>query len=159
MTLTSFSRSHRHCECQILTKKLVLYCIIRIFLKEMIIFWRPWPNFQGHHTKKTVKMSLVYTLISWTNWWILTKLAQKHHWDMGKIWSDFGNRDIIFKVKPALWMPHFDQKKLVCTLSPEPIGALAGNSCHQKTQFSFFPFISLWKFKVSIATKVLKQRQ
>ena len=48
----------------------------------VIKFWWPWPNFQGHHTIKTVKMSLVCT--SWTSWWILTKLAQKHHWDIGK---------------------------------------------------------------------------
>ena len=30
--------------------------------KEVIRFWWPWPDFQGHHTIKTVKMSLVWTL-------------------------------------------------------------------------------------------------
>ena len=32
------------------------------YLKELIRFWWPWPNFQGHHTIKAVKMSLVCTL-------------------------------------------------------------------------------------------------
>ena len=32
-------------------------------LKDLIRFWWPWPNFQGHHTMKTVKVSLVYTLL------------------------------------------------------------------------------------------------
>ena len=69
--LDIFTRSHQHFECQILTKKLVCarslqpnngfwpnftYCIIRI-IKKMIRF-----SFQGHHTTKTVKMNLVYTL-------------------------------------------------------------------------------------------------
>ena len=111
MTLTSFSRSHQHFECQILTKKKlvctlslepnnefkpnIMYCIIGI--DKRIIFEWPWPNFQGHHTIKTVKMSPVCTLISWTNWWIFTKLTQKRHWDMGKKWLDFGDIDIQYQ--------------------------------------------------------------
>ena len=39
--------------------------------------------------------------ISRTNWWILTKLTQKHPWDMeNKL--DFGDLDLIFKVTLAL---------------------------------------------------------
>ena len=41
--------------------------------------------------------------ITWTNGWILTKLAQTHYWEGGKKCSDFGDRDLIFKVTPALW--------------------------------------------------------
>ena len=44
------------------------YVVTLWWFKEFIIFWWPWPHFQGHHTIKTVKMSLVCTLISWTNW-------------------------------------------------------------------------------------------
>ena len=40
--------------------------------------------------------------ISWTNGWILTKLAQTHYWDGGKKWFDFGDLDLIFKVTPTL---------------------------------------------------------
>ena len=49
--------------------------------------------------------------VSWSSWWILTKLAQKHHWDKGKKWLDFGDLDFIFQVTPALWMSNVDQKK------------------------------------------------
>ena len=45
----------------------------------------------------------VYTLISWTNGWILTKHAQTHYWEGLKKWLDFGDLDLIFKVRPALW--------------------------------------------------------
>ena len=77
MTLASFSRSHQHFECQILTKNSLsapyflkqmmdsgqTLCIVSLEqLKDLIRFWWPWPNFQGHHTIKTVKMSLVCTL-------------------------------------------------------------------------------------------------
>ena len=41
--------------------------------------------------------------ISWTNGWILTKLAQTHYWEGGKKLLDFGDLDLIFKVTPALW--------------------------------------------------------
>ena len=34
---------------------------------------------------------------------------------MGKKWLDFGDLDLIF-----IWMSNFDQKKLVCTLYPDP---------------------------------------
>ena len=37
-----------------------IYCNIGV--KDLIRFWWPWPNFQGHHTIKTVKMSLACTL-------------------------------------------------------------------------------------------------
>ena len=46
---------------------------------------------------------------SWTNGWILTKLAQTHYWEGGKKWLDFGDLDLIFKVTPALW--NFQKKK------------------------------------------------
>ena len=37
------------------------YIVTLRWFKDLIRFWRPWPNFQGHHTIKTVKMSLVCT--------------------------------------------------------------------------------------------------
>ena len=78
--------------------------------KEVVRFWWPWPHFQGHYIIKTVKMSLVCTLISWMNRWNLTELAQIHHWDggKGKKWLDFGDLDLIFKVTPTLWNSNFD---------------------------------------------------
>ena len=44
-----------------------------------------------------------YFLVSWTNGWILTKLAQTHYWDGGKKWLDFADHDFIFKVTPTHW--------------------------------------------------------
>ena len=61
---------------------------------------------------------------SWINRWNLTKLAQIHHCDGGKKWLDFGDLDLIFKVTPALWNSNFDRKKLVCTLSLEPMARI-----------------------------------
>ena len=59
-------------------------------IKDLIRFWWSWLNFQGHHTIKTVQFSnfdhksLSASItndglhsISWTNWWILKKHAQK----------------------------------------------------------------------------------
>ena len=46
-------------------------------------------------------LSAVY--ITWTNRWILTKLAQAYYWEGGKKWLDFGDPDLIFKVTPARW--------------------------------------------------------
>ena len=31
---------------------------------------------------------------------------------MGNAWLDFGDLDLIFNVKPALWLSNFDQKSL-----------------------------------------------
>ena len=50
--------------------------------------------------------------ISWINRWNLTKLEQKHHWDGGKKWLDFGDLDLIFKVTPALWNSNLMEKSL-----------------------------------------------
>ena len=54
-----FQWSHQHFECQILTKNSLS---ASYFLNQMmdsgqdlIWFWWPWPNFQVHHTIKTVK--------------------------------------------------------------------------------------------------------
>ena len=49
---------------------------------------------------------------SWTNGWILTKLAYTHYWEGGKKWLDFGDLDLIFKVTLALKFSNFDQKSL-----------------------------------------------
>ena len=38
------------------------YIVTLGWLKDLVGFWWSWPNFQGHHTIKTVKMSLVCTL-------------------------------------------------------------------------------------------------
>ena len=38
------------------------YIVTLAWFKDLIRFWWPWPNFYGHHTIKTVKMSLVCTL-------------------------------------------------------------------------------------------------
>ena len=39
-----------------------LHIVTLGWFKDLVRFWRLWPNFQGHHTIKTVKMSLVCTL-------------------------------------------------------------------------------------------------
>ena len=89
-----------------------ILCIVSLgYLKDLIRFWWPWPNFQGHHIIKTVKMSLI-CVISQTNWWIFIKLAQEHSWNMGKIWLDFIDLELIFKATQALWMSDFDKKIL-----------------------------------------------
>ena len=70
---------------------------------------------------KDSKNELSVHSISWINRWNLTKLAQIHHCDGGKKWLDFDDLDLIFKVTPALWNSNFVRKKLVCTLSLEPM--------------------------------------
>ena len=93
------------------------YIVMLGWLKDLIIFWWPWPYFQGHHTIKIVKMSLVCTLSPEPVGGFLPNL----HRNTSGTWerNDFGDLDLIFKVTPALWMSNFDQKKLVCTLSLE----------------------------------------
>ena len=38
------------------------YIVTLEWFKDFIRFWWLWPNFQGHHTIKTIRMSLVRTL-------------------------------------------------------------------------------------------------
>ena len=38
------------------------YIVMLGWFKDLIRFWWPWPNFQNHHTIKTVKISFVCTL-------------------------------------------------------------------------------------------------
>ena len=95
--------------------------------KEVIRFWWPWPNFQGHYIIKTLKVSLVCTLISWIKRWNFTSLAQILQWDWGKKWLDFGDLDLIFKDTLALWNSNFDRKMLVCTLFLEPMARIWPN--------------------------------
>ena len=52
--------------------------------------------------------------ISWTNRWILTKLAQTHYLKKGKKWLDFGDLDLIFKVLNQ--MTDSGQTSLIVTL-------------------------------------------
>ena len=51
------------------------YIVTLGWFKGLIRFWWPWPNFQGHHTIKTCQNELCLHYISWTNWWMMTKLA------------------------------------------------------------------------------------
>ena len=53
--------------------------------KEVIRFWWPWPDFQVHHTIKTVKMSLVCTPSPESNCQILTK-PLRHGKEMTRFW-------------------------------------------------------------------------
>ena len=89
------------------------YVVMLGWFKDLIRFWWHWPNFQGHHTilcDDCKKEPCLYS-ISWTNWWIFTKLAQKHLWNMGKKWLDFDDLDFIFKVTQVFWMSNFVKKK------------------------------------------------
>ena len=73
--LDLITRSHQHFE--ILTKKCLSapyllnqmtdsgqtsYIVTFGWIKDLVRFWWPWRNFQGHHTIKTVTVSLVCTL-------------------------------------------------------------------------------------------------
>ena len=77
VTLTLFSRSHQHFELSRFDQKSLAapyllnqmtdsdqtpYIVIFGWFKDLIRFSWPWPNFQGKHAIKTVKMSLVCTL-------------------------------------------------------------------------------------------------
>ena len=72
--------------------------------KDLIKVWWPWPYFQGHHTIKTVKVSLVCILSPepidgfWPN------LHIKFLWYKRKKCLDFGDLGLIFKVTSVLWM-------------------------------------------------------
>ena len=79
---------------QILTKKACLHSLLNQmtdsgqtsyivtlgWFKDLVRFWWPWPNFQGHHTIKTVKIfkfspkKACLHPVSWTKWRILSKL-------------------------------------------------------------------------------------
>ena len=60
--------------------------------------------------------------ISWTGWWILTKIACMQHWDMMKTWLGFGDFDLIFKVTTELKLPKLSPKVFVCPISHELVG-------------------------------------
>ena len=147
VTLTSFSRSQEHFEIfkfwpikslsapyllnQMTNSSQTSYIVTLGWFKDLFRFWWPWPNFQGHHTIKTVKFSIVdknkkslsapFLLnqmtdsgqILWKLKWLdFGELAQKHYWDVGDKCLDFGDLNLIFMVTPALWMSNFDQKRL-----------------------------------------------
>ena len=71
VTLTSFPRSYQHFEFfKFDQKSLSAPCLLKqmtdsdqnsyltlVWINDLIRFWWPWPNFQGHHTIKTVKFS------------------------------------------------------------------------------------------------------
>ena len=82
---------------------------------EVIRFWWPWPNFQGHHTIKTVKMSLVCTLSPEPIGGFWPNLYRNTNKTWGKMirfwwpWPHFQGHISTLNVK-------FWQKKLVCTL-------------------------------------------
>ena len=66
----------------------------------------------GSRRRRQRPRRFLSALTSWTNWWILTKLAQAHYWDERKKWLDFGDLDLIFKDTPALIFSNFEQKRL-----------------------------------------------
>ena len=134
----------QHFECPILTKKLVCtrsfqpnngfwpnftYCIIGIIKKKLIRFSWSWPNFQGHHTIKTVKMSLVYTLSpeSIDGFWPNSKETSiEHEEEMIRFcwpWPHFQGHTTTLNVK-------FWPKKIVCTLTLEPSNGFWPNFSH-----------------------------
>ena len=79
-----------------------MYRIIGIII-ELIRFWWSSPNFQGHHTIKTVKMnfSALYLLNQSVDFdQTCTETPLRH----GKEIIRFRDLDLIFKVTPALWM-------------------------------------------------------
>ena len=50
------------------------YIVMLGWFKDLLRFYWPWPNFQVYHTIKT-KNEPCLDSVSWTSWWILTKLA------------------------------------------------------------------------------------
>lgn len=75
--------------------------------------------------------------ISWMEGWIFTKLAQMHYWIEEKCWLDFGDLELIFKVTGLKTLSNFRPKKLVCTLSPEPMDGIGSNLVHDTCGTAF----------------------
>ena len=88
-------------------------------LKDLTRFWWPWPNFQGHHTLKTVQMSLVCSLffnqcLDFYQTCTETTLRQgKEVIRFWRPWSHFQGHIGILNVR-------FWPQKLICTPSLEP---------------------------------------
>ena len=122
------------------------YFFLLLFSKSIVIYQRfcwKWnffnwlsklcpPNWRGGggHTafgvdpngiSVGVRVASCLHSICWTNWWILTKLAQTHDWEGGKsdqilvTFTSFSRSHQHFE-----FFSNFDPKKLVCTLSLEP---------------------------------------
>ena len=118
-------------QSNLLPRHVCIHCICIIF--ENIFFGSNPMFIMSPHPKEKgdilllvlfgvgVRVRVVSCLhsISWTNLWILAKLAQTHYWKGGKNWLDFDDIDLIFKVTSVLWMSNDDQKQLVCILSLE----------------------------------------
>ena len=130
VTLTSFSRSQQHFELSKFDQKSLSasyllnqmtdsgqtsYIVTLGWFKDLVRFWWPWPNLQGHHTIKTVKMSLVCTLYPEPNGGFWPNLYRNT--EMIRFWCPWhhfqGHNSSPFTVK-------FWPKKLVCTISLEP---------------------------------------
>ena len=135
MTLTSFSRSHQHFELSNFILRhphsFLSSCLHSIFWTNGWIltklththYWdggKKWSDFKGHHTIKTVKISLVCTLSPEPNGGFLPNLHRNTigTWERNDL--VFGDLDLIFKLTPTFWMSSFGKKKLVCVLSLEP---------------------------------------
>ena len=87
-----------------------MYCIIGM-VKRFHYILVTMSQFSRFPHYKDCKNEPCLHSISWTNRWILTKLAQKDHWDKGRMWLDFGDLGLIFKVTSTLWMSNFDSTK------------------------------------------------
>ena len=83
------------------TKRCILTKLLGRGIEVIKLLW-PWPHFQGHTSTLNYRMftkkKACLHPISWTEWRILAKLHVLLHWDGLKIWLDFGDLDLIFKV-------------------------------------------------------------
>ena len=98
---------------------------------------RGWGHIAFGADPVSVRLASCLHSISWTNKWILTKLAKTYYLEGGN-WLDFGDLDLIFKVTPALW--NFQ------ILTPKSLSA--SYLLNQMTDFSQTSFIvTLGSFK------------
>ena len=118
--LTKKSLSAPYLSNQITDSGETSYIVMLGWFKDLRKFWWHWPNFQGHHTIKTVKMSLVCTLSPepiggfWLNLQRNTTVTLERN-------------DSILVTLTSFSRPHqhfecqiLTKKKLVCTQSLEP---------------------------------------
>ena len=85
--------------------RFILFAILSTSFGNIITFGIIEGEWGGHTAFGVDPISVASCLhsISWTNGWILTKLAQTHYWEGGKKLLNLSDLEFIFKVTPALW--------------------------------------------------------
>ena len=125
VTLTIFSRSQETLEFQIWTKKAWVYPIL--WIDEWILMKLTWihywdeaierldfadldPSFKvtGDIGISNSDQNACLHPATWTNEWIIIKLAWIRHWDKENKWVHFCDLELIFKVTGVIRMLNLD---------------------------------------------------